>query len=128
VAGVWLCSVVTADYASGSSTVEEGFASDRSGAVYRGEILMWDRDGYVLWYKRLEVGVFKLPRVAPGSVELRAGELVMLLDGIDMEKLKRVPREPLRHNRSPVSCAPISKQRRRLARGRQRQLQRLCSA
>ena len=27
------------------------------------------------------------PRVAPGSVELRAGELVMLLDGIDMEKL-----------------------------------------
>jgi transposase len=54
----------------------------------------WDRDGYVLWYKRLEVGVFKLPRVAPGagSVELRASELAMLLDGIDMAKLKRVPR------------------------------------
>jgi len=66
----------------------------RSRSGNRLKILTWDRDGYVLWYKRLEVGVFKLPRVAPGagSVELRASELAMLLDGIDMAKLKRVPR------------------------------------
>ena len=58
------------------------------------KILCWDRDGFVLWYKRLEAGVFKLPRVSPGSrsVELRASELAMILDGIDMTKLKRVPR------------------------------------
>jgi transposase len=58
------------------------------------KILTWDRDGYVLWYKRLEKGVFKLPRMAPGScsIELRASELAMLLDGIDMARLKRVPR------------------------------------
>jgi transposase len=66
----------------------------RSRGGSRLKILTWDRDGYVLWYKRLEVGVFKLPRLAPGaaSVELRASELAMLLDGIDMTKLKRVPR------------------------------------
>ena len=58
------------------------------------KILTWDRDGFVLWYKRLEVSVFKLPRVSAGSrsVELRASELAMILDGIDMTKLKRVPR------------------------------------
>ena len=58
------------------------------------KILTWDRDGFVLWYKRLEAGVFKLPRAKDGarSVELRASELAMILDGIDMTKLKRVPR------------------------------------
>jgi transposase len=58
------------------------------------KILTWDRDGYVLWYKRLEAGVFKLPRLEAGkrSIELRASELAMILDGIDMSKLKRVPR------------------------------------
>jgi len=58
------------------------------------KILLWDRDGFVLWYKRLETGVFKLPRLMTGarSVELRASELAMILDGIDVSRLKRVPR------------------------------------
>jgi len=58
------------------------------------KILLWDRDGFLLWYKRLESGVFKLPRVPEGarSLELRASELAMVLDGIDVSKLKRVPR------------------------------------
>jgi transposase len=66
----------------------------RSRRADRLKILSWDRDGFILWYKRLESGVFKLPRVEAGarSVELRASELAMILDGIDMSKLKRVPR------------------------------------
>jgi transposase len=58
------------------------------------KILVWERDGFLLWYKRLEAGVFKLPRMREGarSVELRASELAMILDGIDVSKLKRVPR------------------------------------
>jgi transposase len=69
------------------------------------KILTWDRDGYVLWYKRLETGVFKLPRITPGgrSIELRASELAMLLDGIDMAKLKRVPR----YERPSKSCTEM---------------------
>ena len=61
------------------------------------KILVWDRDGFVLWYKRLELGVFKLPRVEQGarSVELRASELAMILDGINVSKLKRVRRDEL---------------------------------
>ena len=58
------------------------------------KILVWERDGFVLWYKRLEAGVFKLPRMSEGarSIELRASELAMILDGIDVSKLKRLPR------------------------------------
>jgi transposase len=58
------------------------------------KILIWDHDGFVLWYKRLEAGVFKLPRIRDGarSVQLRASELAMILDGIDMSKLKRAAR------------------------------------
>ena len=58
------------------------------------KILVWDRDGFVLWYKRLEAGVFKMPRVenVARAVELRASELAMILDGIDVSKLKRVAR------------------------------------
>jgi len=58
------------------------------------KILYWDQDGYALWYKRLEEGTFKLPRVEASqrSVELRASELAMLLDGIDLRSVKRVKR------------------------------------
>lgn len=58
------------------------------------KILVWDRAGFVLWYKRLEEGVFKLPRAKKGAraPELRASELAMVLDGIDVSKLKRVAR------------------------------------
>jgi len=58
------------------------------------KILLWDRDGFVLWYKRLETGVFKFPRMntASRSVELLGSELAMILDGIDVSKLKRVRR------------------------------------
>jgi len=58
------------------------------------KILTWDQDGFVLWYKRLEVGVFKLPRAAAAvrAVELRASELAMILEGIDVSRLVRGPR------------------------------------
>lgn len=58
------------------------------------KVLYWDKDGYALWYKRLEEGTFKLPKVAAEqmSVELKASELAMLLDGIDLASVKRVRR------------------------------------
>jgi len=80
--------VIGADPQSGHLFVFRSRRGDRL------KILVWERDGFVLWYKRLEIGVFKMPRVQQGarSVELRASELAMILDGIDMSKLKRVPR------------------------------------
>jgi transposase len=57
----------------------------------RCKILFWDRGGFVLYYKRLERGRFRLPRVAADatSVALDATELAMLLDGIDVVTVKR---------------------------------------
>jgi transposase len=66
----------------------------RSRGGDRLKLLAWDGDGYILWYKRLEEGTFKLPRLdgQAKSVELRASELAMLLDGIDLRTVKRVKR------------------------------------
>ena len=66
----------------------------RSRGGDRIKILYWDRDGYALWYKRLEEGVFKLPRFEPDAqcIELRASQLAMILDGIDIASVKHLKR------------------------------------
>lgn len=55
------------------------------------KILYWDRDGYVLWYKRLEKGTFKLPAVAV-SCQVDATSFMMLLNGVDVKKMKKQQR------------------------------------
>jgi transposase len=60
----------------------------------RCKILFWDRGGFVLYYKRLERGRFRLPQIPTGasSVAMDATELAMLLDGIDVGKVRRPAR------------------------------------
>ncbi|MCA9686835.1 MAG: IS66 family insertion sequence element accessory protein TnpB [Myxococcales bacterium] len=61
----------------------------------RVKILYWDRSGWVIFYKRLERGSFKLPaRPEPGqrALQLDAAELALLLEGIDLADAKRRPR------------------------------------
>nr|WP_283243336.1 IS66 family insertion sequence element accessory protein TnpB [Corallococcus exiguus] len=55
--------------------------------------LTWSRGGFVLRYKRLETGRFRLPRVEAEAkaVTLDATQLAMLLDGIDVAEVKRQP-------------------------------------
>jgi transposase len=61
------------------------------------KILYWDADGFALWYKRLEEGTFRMPRAGSddASVELKASELAMMLEGIDLRSIKRTKRMTL---------------------------------
>jgi len=60
----------------------------------RVKILYWDRDGYAIWYKRLEKGVFRFPRWASDSsrLEITAADLSLVLEGIDVLGVKRQKR------------------------------------
>ena len=55
------------------------------------KILGWEPDGFSIWYKRLEAGTFRFPPPpAHGhAVEMRATDLAMLLDGVDLESVQR---------------------------------------
>jgi len=59
------------------------------------KLLLWDRTGYLLVYKRLERGSFRLPtapRLGQRHVELDAGELGLMLEGLDLRGARRQPR------------------------------------
>ncbi|MEX0713342.1 MAG: IS66 family insertion sequence element accessory protein TnpB [Pirellulales bacterium] len=60
----------------------------------RVKLLYFDGDGYAVWYKRLELGVFRLPEAGADqtSVTLSAAELTMLLSGVDLASVRRTKR------------------------------------
>lgn len=58
------------------------------------KILWWDRDGWALFYKRLERGTFRLPSGPHRErrVEISASDLSLLLEGIDLRGARRQKR------------------------------------
>ncbi len=55
----------------------------------RAKVLVFERGGFVLWYKRLEKGRFRHPRDEETYVEIDSTALAMLLDGINVAKVER---------------------------------------
>ena len=55
----------------------------------RVKVLWWDRDGWAIWYKRLEAGTFAYPFSESGRKYISARELGQLLEWIDMSRGKR---------------------------------------
>jgi transposase len=60
--------------------------------VDRVKVLFWDRGGFVVYYKRLARGRFRMPRIATGAdrIVLDSTELAMLLGGFDLAGARRV--------------------------------------
>ena len=54
----------------------------------RVRILYWDRDGYAMWTKRLEAGLYKVERLQGGYNEVTAVDLEALLAGMDLSRIK----------------------------------------
>ena len=78
--------VVRQDPFSGHLFVFRGRRGDRV------KILYWDRDGYALWYKRLESGMFRFPCDAMEAKEISTADLGLILEGIDLRSVKRQKR------------------------------------
>ena len=56
------------------------------------KILYYDKNGFCLWYKRLEKGRFLLPKMPSNSHALTIEQLRWLLDGLRIEDLRGNPR------------------------------------
>jgi transposase len=96
-----------------AALVREGLRGDPlSGDVFvfrnkagdRIKLLVWEEDGYAIWSKRLEAGRYRFPRPPESQprVEVRAADLIMLLEGIDLSSVKRGKR-----SHRPVARAAV---------------------
>ena len=55
----------------------------------RVKLLHWDQDGFVIWYKRLEKGVFPWPEGVFADGRLDRRELAMMLEGMKVVQVKK---------------------------------------
>jgi transposase len=66
----------------------------RNRSADRLKVLYWGGHGLCLWCQRLEAGRYHFPDPPPGAaaLELTAGQLQMVLDGIDLSRVRRYKR------------------------------------
>jgi transposase len=60
----------------------------------RMKLLLWDRHGFWLLYKRLEAGRFQMPpadaaTATPEALRITYEQLLLIIEGIDLESVKR---------------------------------------
>lgn len=60
------------------------------------KLLLWERDGYSIYYKRLERGSYELP--LHDSAELRVDDLLLILQGISLKSVRRRKRFDISKN------------------------------
>lgn len=55
------------------------------------KLLVWDRTGFIIFYKSLEQGSFELPRFNPSDQAciLSWEELILILEGVELKSVRR---------------------------------------
>lgn len=56
------------------------------------KVLYWGGTGFCLWCQRLEAGRYHFPAAGPDGLELTAAQFAMILDGIDLSRVRRFTR------------------------------------
>ena len=56
----------------------------RNRSAQRVKVLWWDGSGLVLYYKRLEQGVFRFPTTSEATLAIDGTQLLQLLSGSDL--------------------------------------------
>ena len=64
------------------------------------KLLLWERDGFSIYHKRLERGTYELPVLNDSSLssELRSDALMLILQGISLKSVRRRKRFDLSRN------------------------------
>ncbi len=64
------------------------------------KLLLWERDGFSIYHKRLERGTYELPSLtsSSASLELRGDELMLILQGISLKSVRRRKRFDVEKN------------------------------
>lgn len=53
------------------------------------KILYWDGDGFALWYKHLQKGLFDIAQSAGGKLVIQRRQLMLILEGVEPLTLRR---------------------------------------
>jgi transposase len=61
-------------------------------AKNRIKLMVWDRNGFWLLYKRLEKGTFPFAVSGAGRLEIEPGQLAMILEGIEWKNARKSSR------------------------------------
>ena len=87
-----LCGIIINEL--GRDPVKDGmfaFVNKRQDMI---KLLLWDKHGFWIFYKRLEKGRLKLMHKSSDEniATITSHELVMIIDGIDLSSIKRMKR------------------------------------
>lgn len=53
------------------------------------KLLLWEQDGFSIYYKRLEKGTYEIPFLNSSSMQINCNELSLILQGISLRSVKK---------------------------------------
>ena len=93
-----LCSIIAGAF--GKDPLRDGVFVFVNKGRDRMKLLLWDRHGYWLFYKRLEAGRFQVvpsdaKAVSPEALRITYEQLLLIIEGIDLQSVRRRKRYTL---------------------------------